>query len=103
MGEGCNPFECAYGKRLENQIEELRKANTETHRQMWEELNNLKTNDAVQDSKYDNILSELNKVVIEVKALQAVPGNNWKDLVKTIITTVGSVVVGYVLAKLGIF
>lgn len=103
MGEGCNPNECPVGQRLERQLEEYRRHNTETHEKLWAEINTLKTNDAVQDSKYDTILSQLNMVVAEVKTLQAAPGNNWKDLVKTIITTVGSIIVGFVLAKLGIF
>lgn len=102
MSEGCNLNECAGLQRLEHQLEDLRKRNTETHEKLWNEINELKTNDAVQDSKYDTILSQLNTVVAEVKALQAAPGNNWKDLVKTIITTVGSIMVGYILAKLGI-
>lgn len=102
MGEGCNPHECPVGQRLEHQLEEFKKANSETHQKLWEAINVLKTNDAVQDSKYDTILSQLNTVVTEVKTLQAAPGNNWKDLVKTLITTVGSVIVGFVLAKLGI-
>lgn len=103
MGEGCNLNECAGLQKLERQLEEHRKRNTETHEKLWVAINELKTNDAVQDSKYDTILSQLNTVVAEVKALQAAPGNNWKDLVKTLITTVGSVIVGFVLAKLGIF
>lgn len=103
MAEGCNPNECPVAQRFERQLEELRKHNTETHEKLWAEINTLKTNDAVQDSKYDTILSQLNMVVAEVKTLQAAPGNNWKDLVKTIITTVGSIIVGFVLAKLGIF
>lgn len=102
MSEGCSPHECPVGQRLEDEFKEFRKANSETHEKLWNAINELKTNDAVQDSKYDTILSELNKVTMEVKALQAVPGNNWRDLVKTVITTVGAALVGFVLAKFGI-
>lgn len=103
MNEGCNPHECPVGQRLEHQLEEFKKANSETHQKLWEAINELKTNDAVQDSKYETIITKLNEVTMEVKALQAVPGNNWKEIIKTIITTVGSIIVGFVLAKLGIF
>lgn len=103
MSEGCNLNGCAGLQRLERQFEDYRKRNTETHEKLWTAINELKTNDAVQDSKYDTILGQLNMVVTEVKTLQAAPGNHWKDLVKTAITTVGSVIVGFVLAKLGIF
>lgn len=103
MNEGCNSNGCLDLPRLEHQFEEHRKRNAETHEKLWNAINELKTNDAVQDSKYDTILNQLNTVVMEVKTLQSAPGNNWKDLVKTIITTVGSIIVGLVLAKLGIF
>lgn len=103
MSEECKSNECSGLYRLERQFEEHKKRNTETHEKLWNAINELKTNDAVQDSKYDTILSQLNTVVMEVKTLQATPGNNWKDLVKTIITTAGSVIAGFVLAKLGIF
>lgn len=103
MSEGCNTNECSGLQRLERQLEDHRKRNTETHEKLWNAINELKTNDAVQDSKYDTILSQLNTVVTEVKTLQAAPGNNWRDLVKTIIATVGSVLAGFMLAKLGIF
>lgn len=102
MGEGCNSNGCADIRRLEHDLEALRTQNTETHRKLWEEINTLKTNDAVQVTKYDTILNQLNTVVSEVKALQAVPGNNWKDLSKAIVTAVGSAIGGFVLAKLGI-
>lgn len=101
MGEGCNnPYDCPTGQRLEKQIDDLRKSNSETHQKLWEAINELKTNDAVQDSKYETIISKLNEVTAEVKALQAVPGNNWKDLVKTVISSVVSLIVGFALAKL---
>lgn len=102
MGEECNPHECPVGQRLERQIEEFRKANSETHEKLWKEINNLRTNDAVQDSKYETILSKLNEVTREVKALQAVPGDNWKNLVKTVITCAVSALVGFAAAKIGL-
>lgn len=103
MSEGCDHTACGAIERLERQFVEFRQRNSEVHEKLWSEINTLKTNDAVQDSKYDTILNQLNTVVSEVKALQAAPGNNWKDLIKTIITTVGSVLAGFILAKLGIF
>lgn len=102
MSEGCSPNECPVGKRLERQLEEFRKHNTETHEKLWAEINLLKTNDAVQDSKYDTILNQLNAVVIEVKALQAVPGDNWKNLVKTVMTVLVSALLGFLAAQLGL-
>lgn len=102
MSEGCDPNTCSAIQRLENQIERLREENSETHRQLWSEINQLKTNDAVQDSKYDTILNQLNTVVAEVKALQAVPGDNWKSLVKTFITVTISAIGGFLAAKLGL-
>lgn len=102
MGEGCNPHECSISQRLEHQLEEFKKANSETHEKLWQSINELKTNDAVQDSKYDTILSQLNTVVAEVKLLQAAPGENWKNLVKTIITVAISALGGFLAAKLGL-
>lgn len=102
MNENCNPHECPVGQRLEHQLEEYRKSNSDTHQKLWNEINGLKTNDAVQDSKYDTILVQLNSVVTEVKALQAVPGNNWKDFVKTVLTSVTTLVIGYLFGKLGV-
>lgn len=102
MGEGCNPHACPVGQRLEHQLEEFKKANSETHQKLWEAINELKTNDAVQDSKYDTILNTLREVTAEVKALQAVPGDNWKNLVKTLITVAISALGGFLAAKLGL-
>ena len=94
-GEHCNPYECPICK----QFEEFRKDTSEKRQKIWKVINTLKTNDAVQDSKYETILSKLNDVTMEVKALQAVPANNWKDLVKTVLSTVVSLIVGFALAK----
>lgn len=102
MLDNCTPSECLGIERLERQIETLRNQNTETHEKLWAEINALKTNDAVQDSKYDTILTQLNMVVAEVKVLQAVPGDNWKNLVKTVMTVIASALVGFLVARLGL-
>lgn len=102
MPDGCDPNACSAIQRLEAQVEKLRTENAETHRQMWGEIHQLKTNDAVQDSKYDTILNQLNTVVAEVKILQAVPGDNWKSLIKTIGTVIISALGGFIAAKLGL-
>lgn len=102
MGEGCNPNDCLAIARLEHQIEEFRKSNTATHEKLWLEINDLKTNDAVQDSKYDTILKQLNELTSEVKTLQAVPGNNWKDFTKIIGSSIVTLIIGYLFGKLGI-
>lgn len=102
MDDQCNVHECAFIQRLESQIDDLRKTNSETHQKLWVAINELKTNDAVQDSKYDTILSQLNSVVNEVKALQAVPGDHWKDFTKTVFASVITLIIGYIFGKLGI-
>lgn len=103
MDDSCNASECISLRRVSKQLEDHMKRNTETHEKLWTAINELKTNDAVQDSKYDTILSQLNTVVQEVKLLQSAPGDNWKSLTKTVLTSVGSILAGFVLAKLGIF
>lgn len=102
MGEGCNSNECAGLDRIERNLETLRKHTSETHGKLWEAINELKTNDAVQITRYDTILSQLNSVVSEVKALQAVPGNNWKDLMKTVGTSIATLILGVLAAKMGL-
>lgn len=102
MNDECNPNKCSYIDRLERRIETLRTQNTETHKRMWEVINELKTNDAVQITRYDTILSQLNSVVAEVKALQAVPGNNWKDLMKSVGTSIATLILGILAAKMGL-
>lgn len=102
MNENCNLYECPQCQRLERQFDDLKKSNSETHQKLWEAINELKTNDAVQDSKYDTILNQLSSVVAEVKALQAVPGNNWKDLTKTVASSIVTLLIGFLLGKLGI-
>lgn len=94
--EHCNPYDCP----ISRQLEEFKKDTSEKRQQMWKELNELRTNDAVQDSKYETILSRLSEVTTEVKNLQAIPANNWKDLVKAILSTVISLIVGFALAKI---
>lgn len=102
MSEGCNQNECTGLDRLERQFETLRKHTSETHSKLWEAINELKTNDAVQITRYDTILSQLNSVVAEVKALQAVPGNNWKDLTKTLAASAVSLIAGVLASKMGL-
>lgn len=102
MGGECSLSECSGIERLERQIETLRNQNTETHKRMWEVINELKTNDAVQITRYDTILNQLNSVVAEVKALQAVPGNNWKDLMKTLGASIATLILGVLAAKVGL-
>ena len=81
----CNPFECPVGRRLEK---------------IEEKLQTLSTNDALQDSKYDMILTRLTEVTNEVKSLKEAPGDNWRNLVKTVLSTVATIVVGFALAKI---
>lgn len=102
MGENCNPYECPLCQKLEHQLEEFKRANSETHEKMWNAINDLKTNDAVQDSRYDTIIGQLNSVVAEIKTLQSVPGDNWKAFTKTMLSSVVTLLIGFMFGKLGI-
>lgn len=101
MDNECKEGICRDIQRLERMIELMRSSSSETHKAIWVAINELKTNDAVQDSKYDQILNNLRNVTTEVKALQEVPRNNWRELVHTIISTLVAVIIGYMAAKVG--
>lgn len=78
----CTPRECPLVPRVES-LESENKRHTDTHKEIFQRLNTLEKNDAVQDT----ILKRLDEIAEKVNALEAKPAKRWEHLVGTIIST----------------
>lgn len=78
----CTPRDCPLVPRVEA-LEGENKRHTETHKEIFQRLNTLEKNDAVQDT----ILKRLDEIAEKVNALEAKPAKRWEHLVGTLIST----------------
>lgn len=70
-----------------------------THREMFDRLRALETSEAVQNTKYDAIMTKLDALTAKLEALEAKPGKRWDGLVDKLIWAVAGAVVAFVLAR----
>lgn len=78
----CTPRDCPLVPRVEA-LEDENKRHTETHKEIFQRLNTLEKNDAVQDT----ILKRLDEIAEKVNALEAKPAKRWEHLIGTLVST----------------
>ena len=76
MPENCNPNDCP----LSSRVEALERANEQhgnTHREMYDRIRALETENAVQNAHYEAIDAKLDELTVMVKNLTEQPAKRW--------------------------
>ena len=68
-----------------------------------DELGELVTSVKVLAEREENVESDVKEIKNDVKSLTGKAGKRWDSLVDKIILTAAAIIVGFILAKLGIF
>ena len=68
-----------------------------------DELGELVTSVKVLAEREENVESDVKEIKSDVKSLTGKAGKRWDSLVDKIILTAAAIIVGFILAKLGIF
>lgn len=78
--DNCNPNNCP----LEPRVEALERANeqhSKTHRELFQRMNEVERDNAVQAAQYKAITDTLEEIKSTVNTLAAKPGKRWESLV----------------------
>lgn len=115
MGEKClvDPTrECAgleKAKEVEKELEEFKRLNSETHKEMFGRIGALERFEGIQTERYDNIIEKLNALSMKhdslnkkLETLESKPGKRWDSMVEKAIWAVIAAVITFLLARLGL-
>ena len=103
MNEKCidTPRECP----MISRVEALEKTNGEhsaTHREMYDRIRKLETENAVQNTRYEAINAKLDELTVMVKDLSGKAGKRWDGLVDKAIWAVLAAVIAFLLGRVGL-
>ncbi|MZK53423.1 hypothetical protein [Clostridium beijerinckii] len=103
MGENCS--NCVQAKMLEKVEERVTKLE-EKCQVMQDELAEIKMNSAVNEDRTKSLFKMLNEIKDSIKIiankidlLESKPGQNWNELIKTIIVVVTTAAITYLIKK----
>lgn len=106
-GQHCPEIESI--KRIENDLNDLRRQNSASHERIFDRLGKLEMGAAVRDEQYRHILDRLDTISTDVSSIDAKvddvesrPGKRWDDLVKIALTAIVSGLIAYLLFMLGL-
>lgn len=83
--DNCNPNNCP----LEPRVEALERANeqhSKTHREIFQRMNGLERDNAVQAAQYKTINDTLGEIKTTVDTLAAKPGKRWEMLMGCVLS-----------------
>lgn len=83
--DNCNPSNCP----LEPRLEALERANEQhgkTHREIFQRMNEVERDNAVQAAQYKAITDTLGEIKATVDTMAAKPGKRWETLVGCILS-----------------
>lgn len=103
MPEKCtdNPRDCPLVPRVEA-LEEANKQHSATHREIFNRLNNVERDNAVQDAHYKAIDAKLDELTVMVKDLSGKTGKRWESLVDKALWAVCAAVIAFLLGRVGL-
>ena len=96
---------CAEACPLIPRVEALERANEQhssTHREIFNRLNSVERDNAVQDAHYRAIDAKLDELTIMVKELSGRAGKRWEGLVEKALWAVAAAVIAFVLGRVGL-
>ena len=101
MPENCSPSDCPLAPRVEA-LERANEQHGTTHREMYDRLRALETENAVQNANYRAIEAKLDELTIMVKELSSKAGKRWESLVEKALWAVAAAVIAFLLGRVGL-
>lgn len=99
------PDKCPENCPLVPRVEALERENerhTETHKEIFKRLNQVETDNAVQEAHYKAIDAKLDELTIMVKELKDKPAKRWDSIVDKAVWAVAAAVISFLLARAGL-
>lgn len=99
------PDKCLDSCPLVPRVEALEQDNerhTQTHKEIFDRLRKVETDNAVQEAHYKAIDAKLDELTVMVKELSGKAGKRWDSLVDKAIWAVAAAVIAYLLARAGL-
>lgn len=99
------PDKCPESCPLVPRVEALERENerhTETHKEIFKRLNQVETDNAVQEAHYKAIDAKLDELTIMVKELKDKPAKRWDSIVDKAVWAVAAAVISFLLARAGL-
>lgn len=90
---------------LVSRVESLERANEQhsaTHREIFNRMNAVEKDNAVQDAHYRSITGKLDEISTTVKTLADKPGKRWESLAEKAIWAVAAAVIAFLLGRVGL-
>lgn len=100
MPEKC-PDSCPLVPRVKV-LEQDNERHTQTHKEIFDRLRQVETDNAVQEAHYKAIDAKLDELTVMVKELSGKAGKRWDGLVDKAIWAVAAAVIAYLLARVGL-
>lgn len=103
MNEKCtdNPRDCPLAARVEA-LERANEQHSNTHREIFNRLNSVERDNAVQDAHYRAIDAKLDELTIMVKDLSGKAGKRWESMVDKALWAVCAAVIAFLLGRVGL-
>lgn len=103
MNEKCtdNPRDCPLAARVEA-LERANEQHSNTHREIFNRLNSVERDNAVQDAHYRAIDAKLDELTIMVKDLSGKAGKRWEGMVDKALWAVCAAVIAFLLGRVGL-
>ena len=96
-----NPRDCPLIPRVEA-LERANEQHGSTHREMYDRIRKLETENAVQNTRYEAINAKLDELTVMVKDLSGKAGKRWDGLVDKAIWAVLAAVIAFLLGRVGL-
>lgn len=90
---------------LVNRVEALEEANKQhssTHREIFNRLNAVERDNAVQEAHYKAIDAKLDELTVMVKELSGKAGKRWESIVDKALWAVCAAVIAFLLGRVGL-
>ena len=101
MPENCNPNNCPLAPRVEA-LERANEQHSDTHKEMFDRLRLLETENAVQNANYEAIEAKLDELTVMVKNLTEKPAKRWDSFGDKILWFLAEAVLIVAAVKIGL-
>lgn len=102
MPDKCtDPRDCPLISRVES-LERANEQHSATHREIFNRMNAVEKDNAVQDAHYRAITGKLDEIGATVKALADKPGKRWESIVEKAVWAFCAAVIAFLLGRVGL-
>lgn len=91
---------CPFEPRIKS-LEEENKRSADRREKIYERLEKVERDNAVQGEQYKTILDKLETLTAKAEALEAKPGKRWESIVDKAVWAVCAAVIAFLLGRVG--